>query len=318
MCLSASSSLCVLLSLRPPLSASSSLCVLLSLRPPLSASSSLCVLLSPCSIFSLLQMSAFYLGSSPSPASSPSPTPPPLPSSESTHTFPPFLLPFSSLSPPFLLPFSSLSPPVLLPFSSLSPPFLLPFSSLSPPFLLPFSSLSPPVLLPFSSRSPPVLLPFSSRSPPVLLPFSSLSMSPPSLPHQIPPIPLPPPSLFLHWTPVSATQVDMAIEAKAAGRAKDGWIALGWSPKGKMSPADAVIGNLAGGLNTGVVMLALPRSSTPSPAHSSPTPPQPSPNSFSRTKNTGVVMRFPMAGLSKLVWAFSRPGLPSLSFHGNS
>ncbi|CAI5509597.1 unnamed protein product, partial [Closterium sp. Naga37s-1] len=164
---------------------------------------------------------------------------------------------------------------------------------------------------------------------PVLPPHALTAAFPPPLTSTLPgyafQVALRPPNLFLHWTPVSATQVDMAIEAKAAGRAKDGWIALGWSPKGKMSPADAVIGNLAGGLVMPYVIKGYSMSkiqpaafSIGSNAATVTTATNDTIITFSRTKNSGVVMRFPMAGLSKLVWAFSRAGFPSLSFHGNS
>ncbi|GJP86960.1 hypothetical protein CLOP_g16920 [Closterium sp. NIES-67] len=118
----------------------------------------------------------------------------------------------------------------------------------------------------------------------------------------------------------------MAIEAKAAGRAKGGWISLGWSPKGKMSPADAVIGNMVGGLVMPYVIKGYKMSKLqPTSAFkigdnaaTVTTATNDTIITFSRYKNSGVYARFPMVGLTKLIWAFSNSGSPSLAFHGDS
>ncbi|CAI5465583.1 unnamed protein product [Closterium sp. Yama58-4] len=52
--------------------------------------------------------------------------------------------------------------------------------------------------------------------------------------------------LMLHWKNVSPTSINFALEAKAASKASKGWLSLGFSKDGKMTGADAVIGNLAG------------------------------------------------------------------------
>ncbi|CAI5997498.1 unnamed protein product [Closterium sp. NIES-65] len=48
----------------------------------------------------------------------------------------------------------------------------------------------------------------------------------------------------LHWAVVSPTVVKIAFEAKRGSGAALGWVSVGFSKDGKMSPADAIIGNL--------------------------------------------------------------------------
>ncbi|CAI7780954.1 unnamed protein product [Closterium sp. NIES-53] len=48
----------------------------------------------------------------------------------------------------------------------------------------------------------------------------------------------------LHWAVVSSTVVKIAFEAKHRSGAARGWVSVGFSKDGKMSPADAIIGNL--------------------------------------------------------------------------
>ncbi|CAI5471956.1 unnamed protein product [Closterium sp. Yama58-4] len=47
----------------------------------------------------------------------------------------------------------------------------------------------------------------------------------------------------LHWAVVSPTVVKIAFEAKRGSGAALGWVSVGFSKDGKMSPADAIIGN---------------------------------------------------------------------------
>ncbi|GJP71209.1 hypothetical protein CLOP_g2055 [Closterium sp. NIES-67] len=54
-------------------------------------------------------------------------------------------------------------------------------------------------------------------------------------------------SLTLHWKTVSATQVNLALEAAAGSTAAAGWFSLAWTADGRMAPADTIIGNLPGG-----------------------------------------------------------------------
>ncbi|CAI7807081.1 unnamed protein product [Closterium sp. NIES-54] len=77
---------------------------------------------------------------------------------------------------------------------------------------------------------------FSFPSSPIPLSLSSLPLLSSS----------PFPSVLLHWKRASATQLDMAVELKSSSGASNGWFALGWG--GSMAPADAVIGNRAGGV----------------------------------------------------------------------
>ncbi|CAI5494466.1 unnamed protein product [Closterium sp. Naga37s-1] len=54
-------------------------------------------------------------------------------------------------------------------------------------------------------------------------------------------------NFILHWTTNSTSTIALAAEA-----ATSGWVSLGWSATGRMSPAEAAIGNLpAGTLSTG-------------------------------------------------------------------
>ncbi|CAI7925001.1 unnamed protein product, partial [Closterium sp. NIES-53] len=53
--------------------------------------------------------------------------------------------------------------------------------------------------------------------------------------------------LSLHWAVASPTLVRFALEARPGSGAEKGWVAVGWSEKGKMFPSDAIIGNTAGG-----------------------------------------------------------------------
>ncbi|CAI7826525.1 unnamed protein product [Closterium sp. NIES-54] len=144
--------------------------------------------------------------------------------------------------------------------------------------------------------------------------------------------------LILHWDPVSAKQVDMAIEAKAAGNANAGWISVGWPAKAAMVPADAVIGNLPGGRVATYALkgyrstkLLLPASTaaaaaaagcavTDGKAHvcscllGTCTHYPVSPPSLAGFR-TGVAAKFASAAVSRLIWAFSSSGSTRLNFH---
>ncbi|GJP35053.1 hypothetical protein CLOM_g19516 [Closterium sp. NIES-68] len=48
----------------------------------------------------------------------------------------------------------------------------------------------------------------------------------------------------LHWAIVSPTVVKIALEARHGSGAAAGWVSVGFSKDGKMSPADAIVGNL--------------------------------------------------------------------------
>ncbi|CAI5524037.1 unnamed protein product [Closterium sp. Naga37s-1] len=113
-------------------------------------------------------------------------------------------------------------------------------SSSAPPSTSPPSSPAPPSTSPPSSPAPP------STSPPSTSPPSSSSCAASSLAGYTYSAPLDS-SLSLHWYTVSATKVNLALEAAAGSMAAAGWFSLAWSADGRMAPADAVIGNLPGG-----------------------------------------------------------------------
>ncbi|CAI7865375.1 unnamed protein product, partial [Closterium sp. NIES-54] len=50
----------------------------------------------------------------------------------------------------------------------------------------------------------------------------------------------------LHWR-LRASSLDIAVEARLSSQIDNGWMGVGWSLNGAMSPSDAVIGNLEGG-----------------------------------------------------------------------
>ncbi|CAI5997494.1 unnamed protein product [Closterium sp. NIES-65] len=53
--------------------------------------------------------------------------------------------------------------------------------------------------------------------------------------------------LYLHWKIIGTNTLKVAVEAKSGTNVDNGWYGVGWSREGAMAPADAVLGNLAGG-----------------------------------------------------------------------
>ncbi|CAI7780984.1 unnamed protein product, partial [Closterium sp. NIES-54] len=53
--------------------------------------------------------------------------------------------------------------------------------------------------------------------------------------------------LYLHWKIIGTDTLKVAVEAKSGTNVDNGWYGIGWSREGAMAPADAVLGNLAGG-----------------------------------------------------------------------
>ncbi|CAI5980102.1 unnamed protein product [Closterium sp. NIES-64] len=117
----------------------------------------------------------------------------------------------------------------------------------------------------------------------------------------------------------------MAIEAKAPGKARTGWISVGWSSKGAMVPADAVVGNLPGGRVVPYAIKGYRTSkllpTTAFSVYNASTTMSADTSTiirFSRVKGTGVSAKFNPTGVSKLIWAFSCTGNKRLSFHDNN
>ncbi|CAI7780960.1 unnamed protein product [Closterium sp. NIES-54] len=128
--------------------------------------------------------------------------------------------------------------------------------------------------------------------------------------------------VLLHWKRASATQLDMAVELKSSSGASNGWFALGWG--GSMAPADAVIGNRAGGVVspyriTGYTMSSLQGASFSigSSAGTVMSATGSTVIQFSRTANTGA-SGMKMSGVSRLIWAHSNSNSKTLAFHGGA
>ncbi|GJP80199.1 hypothetical protein CLOP_g10428, partial [Closterium sp. NIES-67] len=132
-------------------------------------------------------------------------------------------------------------------------------------------------------------------------------------------------SLTLHWKTVSATQVNLALEAAAGSTAAAGWFSLAWTADGRMAPADTIIGNLPGGAVAAYYMSGYGMSDV-----------QPT-SSFSigsgaaltTTSSGSKVMKFSRAqgdgsipvsvnGSNTLIWGYSQGGSQTLGFHGEN
>ncbi|CAI7911406.1 unnamed protein product, partial [Closterium sp. NIES-53] len=180
------------------------------------------------------------------------------------------------------------------------------------------SSSAPPSTSPPSSPAPP------STSPPSTSPPSSSSCTTSTLAGYTYSAPLES-SLKLHWSTVSATQVNLALEVAAGSTAAAGWFALAWSADGRMAPADAVIGNLPGGAVAAYYMsgyglgdvqptsgfgigsgAALSTSASGSKVMK-----------FSRTASDGSIP-VNVNGSNMLIWAYSQGGSQTLGFHGEN
>ncbi|CAI5991767.1 unnamed protein product [Closterium sp. NIES-65] len=124
--------------------------------------------------------------------------------------------------------------------------------------------------------------------------------------------------LVLHWKATTGTTVDMALQATSAG-ASGGWFAVGWSPGGKMYPADSVIAHKAGadigaytitGYDSSNVV-ATTAFSLGSPAYSAGLA------TFSRTVGTGSKVTF-VNGPMKTIWGYSDGATTSFDGHGGN
>ncbi|GJP60717.1 hypothetical protein CLOP_g17945 [Closterium sp. NIES-67] len=191
-------------------------------------------------------------------------------------------------------------------------------SSSAPPSTSPPSSPAPP------STSPPSSSPPSTSPPSTSPPSSSSSCATSTLPSYTYSAPLDS-SLTLHWKTVSATQVNLALEAAAGSTAAAGWFSLAWTADGRMAPADTIIGNLPGGAVAAYYMSGYGMSDV-----------QPT-SSFSigsgaaltTTSSGSKVMKFSRAqgdgsipvsvnGSNTLIWGYSQGGSQTLGFHGEN
>ncbi|CAI5514186.1 unnamed protein product [Closterium sp. Naga37s-1] len=142
-----------------------------------------------------------------------------------------------------------------------------------------------------------------------------------------PPSPLPPPSssLVLHWAR-NASHLQLALEAKPASGAESGWFSVGWTAnRGRMYPADCVIGNLPGS-SVGAYRISGYSQSDVAPSDRFKIGrPVLSGGSnggtiirFSRFRGDGGTVPVSFTGSSNLIWAFSESGSTDLAFHGDN
>ncbi|CAI5994841.1 unnamed protein product [Closterium sp. NIES-65] len=105
-------------------------------------------------------------------------------------------------------------------------------------------------------------------------------------------------SLVLHWAR-NASHLQFALEAKPASGAESGWFSVGWTAnRGRMYPADCVIGNLPGSSVRAYRISGYSR--------------------FSRFRGDGGTVPVSFSGSSSLIWAFSESGSTELAFHGDN
>ncbi|CAI7906921.1 unnamed protein product, partial [Closterium sp. NIES-53] len=158
----------------------------------------------------------------------------------------------------------------------------------------------------------------SPHSPsPNLLPPPHSTPRPPSQP--------PAPSLVLHWT-LNASRMQVALEAKPASGAEAGWFSVGWTAnRGRMYPADCVVGNLPGSSVGAYYIGGYSLSDVaPSDGFSMGTPELTAGSNggtilkFSRSEGDGGAVPVSFNGSNSLIWAFSESGSTELAFHGNN
>ncbi|CAI5509605.1 unnamed protein product [Closterium sp. Naga37s-1] len=128
--------------------------------------------------------------------------------------------------------------------------------------------------------------------------------------------------LYLHWAPKGTTEMDFAIEARPGSGAESTWVSVGWS-SGRMAPADAVMGNLAGNKVAAYSIQGYDMGSVaPTTGFSLASTAVVTSNGgstvskFTRTIGDGD---FPVApDANTLIWAFSGSGSQGLDYHGGN
>ncbi|CAI5478354.1 unnamed protein product [Closterium sp. Yama58-4] len=128
--------------------------------------------------------------------------------------------------------------------------------------------------------------------------------------------------LYLHWAPKGTTEMDFAIEARPGSGAESTWVSVGWSA-GRMAPADAVMGNLAGNKVAAYSIQGYDMGSlSPTTAFALASTAVLTSNGgstvskFTRTIGDGD---FPVApDQNTLIWAFSGSGSQGLDYHGGN
>ncbi|GJP55278.1 hypothetical protein CLOM_g14258 [Closterium sp. NIES-68] len=130
------------------------------------------------------------------------------------------------------------------------------------------------------------------------------------------------PGLFLNWKITKTGAVAVAIHAKATTTAARGWIAVGWSATGLMSPAEAIAGNLPHGglqgykLNT--YTSVVPTNSIAFKGRTVSTTAAGTVISFIRRPGDGGKVPVTLRQPNRLVWAYSNDGTKAVGYHGSN
>ncbi|CAI5994849.1 unnamed protein product [Closterium sp. NIES-65] len=119
--------------------------------------------------------------------------------------------------------------------------------------------------------------------------------------------------LMLHWT-LNASRLQFALEAKPASAAESGWFSVGWTAnRGRMYPADCVVGNLPGSSVGAYHISGYSQSDVaPSDGFSIGTPELTAASNgggtimrFARSEGDGGAVPVSFTGTNSLIWAFS-------------
>ncbi|CAI7791305.1 unnamed protein product [Closterium sp. NIES-53] len=126
-------------------------------------------------------------------------------------------------------------------------------------------------------------------------------------------------NLIMHWKAAAASAIDFALEAK--GTVANGWVSMAVGASSRMSPSDAVIGNLAGG-TVGAYAITSTSASGVNPGSfsigTSATTTSPSGSTlvtFTRTQGSG---RINVNGVNNILWAYSGSQSQALTTHGGN
>ncbi|GJP31844.1 hypothetical protein CLOM_g15279 [Closterium sp. NIES-68] len=133
--------------------------------------------------------------------------------------------------------------------------------------------------------------------------------------------PLIPDQFLLHWR-LGASSLDIAVEARLSSQVDNGWMGVGWSPNGAMSPSDAVIGNLEGGAIRAFSLGGYTADSVNATDHirlgdkgSTSTASGSTVFWFSRSQGDGGLVPIQQSGPNFIIWAYSRDMFQTLGYH---
>ncbi|CAI5494478.1 unnamed protein product [Closterium sp. Naga37s-1] len=133
--------------------------------------------------------------------------------------------------------------------------------------------------------------------------------------------PLIPDQFVLHWR-LRVSALDIAVEARLSSQIDNGWMGVGWSLNGAMSPSDAVIGNLEGGAIRAFSLGGYTADSVNATNHislgdkgSTSTASGSTVFWFSRSPGDGGSVPIQLSGPNFLIWAYSRDMFQTLGYH---